>query len=152
MLRNASSRASISSWFSSNCRHALSRQTRSQNTKATGPPIRYLKQPLIHLYESNYKRQSLLPNPRYRFVNGKVKQTKPGNKPARPIATAKSHAPAQSQNGTEGLESTIYALASAPGKAGIAVIKVSGPACLQVSLSQPIWIFGKSLMRSLDIQ
>ncbi|EFX01716.1 mitochondrial GTPase [Grosmannia clavigera kw1407] len=29
-------------------------------------------------------------------------------------------------------QSTIYALSSAPGKAGIAVIRVSGPACLQV--------------------
>lgn len=38
-------------------------------------------------------------------------------------------------------ESTIYALSTAPGRAAIAVVRVSGPACVQVSQIPPIYPF-----------
>lgn len=49
-----------------------------------------------------------------------------------------------------GADSTIYALSTAPGRAAIAIIRISGPACLQVASSLENESGAKSLIDSLN--
>ena len=46
-------------------------------------------------------------------------------------------------------EDTIYALSTAPGRAGIAIVRISGPLCLQVWLFIPNNPFGSNKYRSI---
>lgn len=45
-------------------------------------------------------------------------------------------------------ETTIYALSTAPGRAAIAVIRISGPACVEVSLTQTL--FGTRCISNIE--
>ncbi|CAG8974830.1 hypothetical protein HYALB_00000444 [Hymenoscyphus albidus] len=114
--------------------HASSRCSRSRHTSLFRRPCAALTLPALPFlywtptptHSRNVKPQS------WRSLHARHVEDKWGPPVIRKIAVSKAPARMQSDVLAEALQTTIYALSSAPGCAGIAVVKISGPACLEI--------------------